>query len=200
MNFYLKQIVYWIKWKSPIYEEFLRGKKVLDMWCWEWKLLKKDKKNIYWIDLNKTEINRLKNDWFNVKLEWITETSYKNEEFDIIMSDNVIEHLFPNDANLMFIEMNRILKKGWKIYLKTPLEKIIWNTFWHIKPYTPSAISKLFRENSRETFGSIWWLKIEKVYYYGWYSKNKIIFLLNYLIAIFIPYFRTSYLLIIKKI
>ena len=57
-----------------------------------------DKDNIYGIDLNKDEIEKLKKQWYTVKCEWVTETSFEDEEFDVIVSDNVIEHLFPQEA------------------------------------------------------------------------------------------------------
>lgn len=45
--FYLKQFFYWFKGKNPLFEIFLKGKKVLDMGCGEGNLLKCDKANIY---------------------------------------------------------------------------------------------------------------------------------------------------------
>lgn len=199
MHFYLQQALWWIKWKNPLYEIYLRNKKVLDMWCGEWKLLEYDKENIYWIDMNKSEVTRLQEAGFKVKLEWVASTTFLDEEFDAIVSDNVIEHLFPEEALSMFIEMKRLLKKDWIILLKTPLPNIIWNSFWHIKPYTPMAIEKLFRKNSREKFDTLDWLRIEGVYYYWRYSTLRPLFLLYYVLGIFIPYFRISYLMIIKK-
>lgn len=197
--FYIKQIIYWIQGKNPVYEIFLKGKKCLDMWCWEGKLLQQDKENIFGIDLNKSEISRLQEEWYQVRLENVTHTTFSDESFDCIVSDNVIEHLYPEDAYTMLEEIKRLLRKDGILILKTPLPKIIWNSFWHIKPYPPASIQKLFRKNSREKFNSLSWLKIEATYFYWNYSENKFIFLIFSILAIFFPYFRISYLMIIKK-
>lgn len=199
MWFYLKQLYCRLQWKNPLYEIFLKWKTALDLWCWEWDLIRYSKWKILWVDLNKYEVDKLQKEWYKVTCESVTKTSFKNQSFDVVISDNVIEHLAPQDAYDMFLEMHRLLKKWGIVLLKTPLPKIIWNTFWHIKPYTPQSIKKLFRANSREAFDPISWFSVIWVYYYSLYSKYKAIFMLNYLLWIFIPFFRISYLIIIKK-
>lgn len=192
-------IVYKIKGLDLFFELYMRNKKVLDVACGEGKLLKKDKKNIYGIEINSTLINKLKEDGLNVKYSDVTKIDYEDQVFDVVHCSNIIEHLAPMDAHKMFQEMYRVLKPRGKILLIAPTPKTVWNTFGHIKPYPPSSIKKLFREVSLESFDSIKGMNIKNVVYYGSWGHNKIVFLLSSLIANITPFFRGSYIMIINK-
>lgn len=101
----------------------LKNKKILDLWCWwGWKsiyIAEKYDSEVIWIDLNLTfleEANKtVKEKKLNGKVifqkESALNTSFKNEQFDVIIMSDVIEHI-PN-TELLFKEVYRILKKWW---------------------------------------------------------------------------------------
>lgn len=159
----LKMMKFWVQKKNPLFEIFIKGKKVLDIGCGEGNLLRKDRNNIYGIDINKTLIEKLQSEGLLVKYGDATKIPFEDYYFDVVHCRDVIEHLFPEEARKMFLEMKRVLKKNGIIILMTPMPKIIWNTFGHIKPYPPSAIKKLFRETSRESFDSVLGLSIKNI-------------------------------------
>lgn len=161
----LKMIKFWVQKKNPLFEIFMKGRKVLDIGCGEGNLLRKDKNNIYGIDVNKTLVEKLQSEGLMVKYGDATKIPFEDDCFDVAHCRDVIEHLFPEQAREMFLEIKRILKKNGIIILMTPVPKIIWNTFGHIRPYPPSAIKKLFRETSRESFDSVSGLSLKNVVY-----------------------------------
>ena len=190
---------FWLRKKNSIFEIFIKGKKVLDIGCGEGNLLKKDRDNIYGVDINKTIVEKLQKEGLKVKFGDVSDLPFEDNFFDVINCSNVIEHLFSAEAYKMFLEMERVLKKNGIIILVTPMPKTIWNTFGHIKPYPPASIRKLFREISLESFDSIPNFKIENIVYFGSWGKNKTIFTLSSLIANISCILRGSYLMVIKK-
>ncbi len=194
-----KMILLKISRKDPVYELFIKNKKTLDVACGEGNLLKNDKENIYGIDINKTLLEQLKNEGLKVKYSDVTKIDFEDSVFDVVHCSNIIEHLDPESAHKMFQEMNRVLKPEGVIILITPTEKTIWNTFGHIKPYTPQSIKKLLRKVSLESFDSIQGLRIENVVYYGSWGWNKFTFLYSSLMANLTPFMRGLYIMTIKK-
>jgi 2-polyprenyl-3-methyl-5-hydroxy-6-metoxy-1,4-benzoquinol methylase len=57
------------------------------------------------------------------------ELSFKAKSFDIIICNQVIEHVPIKDHRNFITEMNRILKSGGLLYISTP------NKFWFIEPH-----------------------------------------------------------------
>lgn len=185
--------------KNPLFEIYLKEKKVLDIGCGEGNLLRKDRKNIFGIDANQTMIEKLKKEGLNAEYGSVVDMPFKDSYFDAVYCRNIIEHLFPAEAHKMFQEMKRILKSEGKIILISPMPSEIWNTFGHIKPYPPLAIKKLFRGSSLESFDSIEGLAIQNILYLGVWGGNKLILAFSSFLSLFIPYFRGSYIMIIEK-
>ncbi len=195
----LKMFLIKFKGKNPIYELFMKDKKILDLACGLGELLKMNKELIYGVDLNETLVSSLQKDGCLVSLSSVTKIPFENNFFDVVNCSNIIEHLNPEDAQKMFLEMKRVLRPGGYIFLKTPMPKTIWNSFGHLKPYPPKAIRKLFRSVSLEKFDSIEGLNIENVIYFGSNASNSIVFIISSLIANISPCLRGSYLMKIKK-
>lgn len=189
----------WTRGKDPVFELLLKEKIVLDMGCGEGKLLRKNPKMIHGVDINKTMVEKLLADHLLVKEGSITDLPYEDAYFDAVHCSNIIEHLTPDEARKMFLEIKRVLKKDGIAIIITPMPSTVWNTFGHIKPYPPMAIKKLFREVSLEAFDSVSGLEIRHVFYYGVWGMNKFTFLLSTLIAQLTPFLRGSYLMVIRK-
>lgn len=196
---FIKILNYWLKKQDPFYEIFMKGRKVLDVGCGKGDLLKKDKENFVGIDLNEGLVDKLKMEGLNVSLASATAIPFADNSFDVVNCRHVIEHLHPEDARKMIIEMKRVLRGGGVIILSTPTAEAVWNTFGHIKPYTPTAIKKLFLETSLESFDSVSGLKIEQVIYLGRWSTNKLSFLISTLLANVLKIAGGMYIMIVKK-
>jgi ubiquinone/menaquinone biosynthesis C-methylase UbiE len=199
MNFYFTVLALWSRQKNPMYELFFKGKQVLDVGCGEGNLLRKDPEHFYGIDINDTLVQKLQGEGFNVKKGNVTEIPFEANMFDAIDCNNIIEHLTPDEAHKMLREMIRVLRPGGAIVITTPMPSTVWNTFGHIKPYPPSAIKKILRPVSLESFDSITGVSIESLIYYGSWGQNKAAFLLSSTLALWLNRFRGSYTMILRK-
>jgi ubiquinone/menaquinone biosynthesis C-methylase UbiE len=189
----------WVRGKNPVFEVFLKGKRVLDVGCGEGKIVALNPEKFSGIDINQTMVSRLQAQGLDVHQADVQHMPFQDKTFDVVHCSNVIEHLTPIEAYSMMKEMHRVLKVGGGIVLITPMPQTIWNTFGHTKPYPPIAIGKLFRDVSRESFDTIKDMSIEVVFYYGRWSMNKVLFLLSTIIAQVTPWSRGAYLMIIRK-
>lgn len=186
-----------LKGKKPWLKN-LKGR-ILDAGCGEGDFLAKFPNSIG-IDINIEHLKKAKTKNKNVVLASVTHIPFKSESIDSIYSHDVIEHLDVNSAYEMFIEFQRILKKGGCIVLRTQMATPkIWNTFSHVKPYPASSIKKLLSAEHLETFSPLKTLIIKEVYYFGRYSKIKIMRYIYSFIAHFLKVGRISYAMIIIK-
>jgi len=186
-----------IRGKKPWLKD-LRGR-ILDAGCGEGDFLAMFPGSIG-IDINLNHLKKAKSKNKNVVLASVTHIPLKSSSIDCIYSHDVIEHLDVNSAYQMFVEFQRVLKKNGCIILRTQMATSkIWNTFSHVKPYPASAIKKLLSTEHLETFSPLKTLKIEEVYYFGKYSKIKVLRYLYSFIAHFLKVGRISYAMVIRK-
>lgn len=187
--------------KSFLYEFYFKNKKTLDVGCGEGEFSKFGKDNITGVDLNERAINKLKAEGYWAELGDITKLRFQEGEFEAVHCHNVIEHLDIENALKMLKESSRVLKSGGLFILSSEVvTKEFWNTFGHVKPYPPEAILKLLRKESRESFEGLSNLEFISVFYIGNYSKNRLVYFFNFLIAFYLPFRRREYFLVLKKV
>lgn len=145
-SFIMRKWIYnWIK-KNLSYAHW----KVLDFWCWE-----KPYKNILnfdeyiWVDFQKSGHDNSQNqvDFF---WDW-KKLPFTDNEFDCIITTEVFEHIFNIDETL--IELNRVLKKWWKIIATIPFVIHEHEIPYDYARYTSYWIQSLLEKN---------WFKILK--------------------------------------
>lgn len=196
---YLKLLKAVLQKKSHVFEVFLKGKKVIDFGCGEGEMLALGNENVIGIEINQTALGRLREKGLNVIESSIESIPMANGSFDVVLCNNIIEHLTVDQAYNMLKEAQRLLRPHGEIIIITPTPKTVWNTFGHVKPYTIPSIMKLFRKNSRESFEALSPMKKTFSLYYGPWTHNKITFLFSTLIANIFRRFAGSYLLVLKK-
>ncbi len=196
----IKLMSYWLKGQNPIYEVYLKGKKVIDFGCGPTSIVLKDKENFAGFDLNPRVVMGLQDKGYNVKLGRVEKVPFEDALFDTVHCSNVIEHLEVDIAYQMVKEMARVTKTGGKILIITPMPSTVWNTFGHVKPYTPMSIKKLLRKESYEAFDTLDNLKYEYTFYYGIWGGNKATFLISTLLSLISPSFAGSHLTILTKV
>jgi len=119
----------------------LKNKKILDLWCgWWWKAIfiaKHYDSEVVGVDMNLTFLKEAKEKIKQEKLENLVSfkqedalnTSFDDEEFDIIIMSDVLEHI-PHTKDL-FKEINRILKSRWVILFDfAPYYHYFWHHIW----------------------------------------------------------------------
>ena len=196
---YLKLLKAVLQKKSHVFEAFLKGKKVIDFGCGEGEMLALGNENVTGIEINQTALGRLREKGLNVIESSIESVPMASGSFDVVLCNNIIEHLTVDQAYKMLQEAQRLLRPQGEIIIITPTPKTVWNTFGHVKPYTVGSIMKLFRKNSRESFEAL--SPMEKTFslYYGPWTHNKITFLFSTMLANVFKGFAGSYLLVLKK-
>lgn len=111
--------------------KFARGKKVLDIGCigmgtedtyggknWIHGKMVKVAKKVVGIDIQKKEIEKLREKGFDIRLQNAEEPFDLNEKFDVVMAEEVIEHLV--NLKTFFTNVHRHLGDGGLLIITTP--------------------------------------------------------------------------------
>ncbi len=186
--------------KDLLFDLYLKDRPVLDVGCGRGDLLKKDPINFWGIDVNETTIKALTKAGYRAQLAEATKLPFDEGSFSSVYCANLIEHLNPNEAYQLLKEGGRVLKPNGFFILISPMPEYIWNTFGHVKPYPPTAIKKILRPISLEKNNSIDNFTIDKIFYLGRWPKIKVLFFLSSVLANLVPWGRSTYVLILKKI
>jgi len=139
------------------YQKLQKKKNVLDLGCGVGHFLKLGNGNIVGIDTNHESLKESRK--YSNKLVHgnILQLPFSDASFAGINCSHVIEHLIPNDAYRLLLEMNRVLKVGGTLIISTP---VLWKGFFedltHIKPYYPGAIMHYYgKEKTQPTKDAI---------------------------------------------
>lgn len=149
------------------FEKFKKTKKLLDVGCGIGYFLEVATKRgweVYGTEYTEDAINICKSKGINVQKGKLQPQNYQIEQFDVITSFEVIEHI--NNPIEEITNFYKILRKGGLVYLTTPNFNSISRYYLksnyniitypeHLTYYTPKTIKHLFKKLNFET------LKIE---------------------------------------
>lgn len=130
------------------------------------KLLSFSKKNLISVDKKILDVGSGDKEFFNLCLKKKIDISeidgsagidfekdklpFENENFEIIIFNAVIEHLY--NPNLVLSEIYRILKKGGVLIITAPNYHYTYKYFYddptHVHPYTPRSLIKVLEMNN----------------------------------------------------
>jgi len=120
------ELVHWQLFaKKDIEKGNLSGLNILEIWVWPNGLVftlknkYKNNNNYYWLDLSEVVLNKMEKFdiiWIKTNL-WEEKIPFEDDFFDIIIFNEVIEHIF--DCQNALDEIYRILKKWWKLFITT---------------------------------------------------------------------------------
>jgi ubiquinone/menaquinone biosynthesis C-methylase UbiE len=158
-----------------ISKEDLENKVVLDIGCGYGAFVlyasEKKVKKVYGIEITEKDLATAKKcvEKENVELKVGSgiEIPFPDNYFDTVVSFEVLEHIPKNTENKMFSEINRVLKKGGKLYLSTPFDsffsKLFDPAFYLIghRHYSLKQIKEFTKNNnlkilSTKVWGGIW--------------------------------------------
>lgn len=122
-------------------DKVLRNKAVLEVGCWGWGkavyIAEKYDSKVVWIDISDNFLNQANKfaieKWVSNSVSFYNKSAtnswFNDEEFDIIIMSDVIEHI-PNTEKL-FDEALRLLKKWWIILFDfAPYYHYFWHHLW----------------------------------------------------------------------
>jgi len=133
--------------------------KLLDIGCGDGKQLFKHKENgwiTYGVEINDLAANFVREHYgLNVFTGTVEEAKFENDFFDVIILNNVLEHLF--DPKTTLNEINRILKNNGTLVIGIPnansFEAKIFKKYWsawdlprHLYHFTPNTIKSLLNK------------------------------------------------------
>ena len=134
--------------QDPFYVKYLKGKKVLDIACGRGEFLMRDPLNYVGIDLDQKLIAICRNKGLKAFSMDALELNFSDKSFDAVHAAQIIEHFTPADAVAFLAEISRVLKPDGVVFITTPGNKNVWNTFSHIRPYPPVAFKKLLKSST----------------------------------------------------
>lgn len=185
---------------------FDRSEKILDLGCGEGEFINFDPKRIIGVDSNKQSVLVCKKKKLKAIFASATRLPFKKDYFDGVHCSHLIEHLYPNEAYKMLMEVNRVLKRNGVFVLSTP---IFWegfyNDFTHVKPYNPESILRyLVNDGQERTLGDIG--KFEKIDLCWRFRQVNLPGKIGYLLSNYLYQFglhsmkKDAYTLVLKKL
>jgi len=164
----IEETNWWFVARRDIIVKMLRNEskelKVLDIGCSSGLLIRDLNKtgfpNVRGIDISKDAVNLSK----SIKINSVThsdaqKTKFRNQEFDIIIASDILEHL--DDDKKALKEWCRILKKDGTLIVFTPAFKFLWSSHdaanQHKTRYTLSGLNKLLQEAGFKVISSSYW-------------------------------------------
>jgi len=129
---------------------------IFDIGCGEGRFISHRPKTIVGIDSNKQSVEICKEKGFDVFFGRTQNFPVKDNSFNAVHCSHVIEHLMPEDAHKLLLEMDRVLKVRGIFCIRAPLLwKGFYHDFTHIKPYYPEAILRYMINGKQKTLGEI---------------------------------------------
>jgi 2-polyprenyl-3-methyl-5-hydroxy-6-metoxy-1,4-benzoquinol methylase len=156
----IQKIIYLIPYSSHFKKvlDFLKpyikkGNKVLDVGCREGKLLymirKKFGGEVYGIEPTTMYAN-FANKWLKIPtINGFIEESDMIQKFDIVIFDDVFEHIF--DPNLAIEKIKKLLNSNGKIFIQVPHEELEHYFAPHLWNFNEENLQKLFLKHNFKT-------------------------------------------------
>ncbi|MBE7442733.1 MAG: class I SAM-dependent methyltransferase [Flavobacteriales bacterium] len=141
------------------FEKFRKTNKMLDVGCGPGLFLIEAKKRgweVYGTEFTDKQLEYLKNKGINTLKGKLTNESFEDNMFDVIISSEVIEHI--NNPVEEMQQFHRLLRKGGLVYITTPnfnaIERYLLKGDYeiieypeHLSYYTPTTIDLLLTNN-----------------------------------------------------
>lgn len=152
--------------------KLIKNKVVLDIGCgfgwWDQICIKKKVKKIVGLDISEESLNitkKIKSKKLKVKLGSALKLPFNNNSFDTVGTWEVLEHIPSGTENIMFQEINRVLKPGGYMLLSTQYQNffsVILDPAWWLighRHYSKKQLITLINSNCN--------FEIEKIYIKG---------------------------------
>ncbi len=129
--------------------------RILDIGCGIGRFISHNPHKIIGVDRNLETLKICRQKGYNVEYAEVTNLPFEDFSFDGVHCSHVIEHLLPTDAYKLLKEVDRVLKVGGILCLRTPLlHSGFYYDLTHIKPYYPQAILH-YLENPKRNQGTM---------------------------------------------
>ena len=141
-----------------------KNAKILEIGCASGSLLKlleiKGFKNIYGIDISEEAIKLCKKKGIrNCYVMDAVNMKFKDEEFDLIIAADVLEHI--KDHSIALNEWKRVLKKNGKMIVFVPAFKFLWSDHddinHHYRRYSKGELVKALNDSNFNIIRSSYW-------------------------------------------
>jgi SAM-dependent methyltransferase len=186
---------------DPFYIKYLAGRRVLDIGAGEGDFVARNPACFVGIDIEPGLVEHCRERGLDVRVMSALRLEFPDGSFEAIHAAQVIEHFDSNSAAAFLQEASRVLMPGGVIVLTTPGVRNVWDTFSHVRPYTPMALRKLL---ASETESYIRDGRMALVFDGAWgtrrYVANRtLFFLLGVLDFVFKPRNPIGWTIILKK-
>ena len=193
------------EWDKIAYSYLKDCNFILDLGCGEGRFLRLCPERMVGIDWNMKSLKECVRKGYNVCRGDVRCLPFKNESVNGIHCSHILEHFLPLDVHKILSEMDRILRPGGILVIRTPL---LWNGFYndltHVRPYNPEAIIHYLtpsRERTLEHISENYRVILLKFRYKPIQMRNKYLnFIFNVLNRWGFPWLKkTGYMMVMGK-
>lgn len=172
--------------------EKIKEKRVLDIGCgfgWLEYRLKDKVRHITGMDVNIDNITKAKSEIHSKNVDFLIGSAlklpFKDNSFNVVISSEVIEHIQKNCEKKYFKEIERVLKRGGRLFLSTPFDdfrsKLFDPAWWIIghRHYSIKCLNKFINKNKLKIInikicGRFWgMLGLLNLYISKWIFRRK---------------------------
>lgn len=146
LNFF-KSIFYdqRVRWHKKCFDIFINCAKILDVGCGKGLFIRFSPERIVGVDGNIDSLHEcVKNNCRVIKSD-ILHLPFSEPAFDGVHCADTIEHLNPEGARQLLMELSRVLKSSGLLVIAGPLASSdFWDDPSHVRPYPPHSLFSYF--------------------------------------------------------
>lgn len=134
-----------VSWHKKCFDIFMQRAQILDVGCGKGLFIQFSPERIIGIDGNLDSLHECAKSNYRVIESDILRLPFSERAFDGVYCADVIEHLNPEGARQLLMELSRVLKSNGLLVIASPLAS---NEFWddpsHVRPYPPHSLFSYF--------------------------------------------------------
>ena len=134
-----------VRWHKKCFDIFINCAKILDVGCGKGLFMRFSPERIIGVDGNLDSLRECAKNNYRVIKGDILGLPFPEQAFEGVYCADVVEHLNPEGARQLLMELSRVLKSNGLLVIAGPLPSSeFWDDPAHVRPYPPHSLLSYF--------------------------------------------------------